>query len=166
MEAAQRKKERERSYICVSGVSLLTFYTFDVWFRNCSDSVVSIFNVLDTALCDKVCQWLAAGGWFSPGNPVASTNTNLLLRYNWNIVESGIKHHKPNQTDSVVFFVFHFITVWFFGNTTTWRFNPLAIKCYIITVCLSFLNLPPLGTKIECHIRSNEFLIACYLETF
>jgi hypothetical protein len=30
--------------------------------------------VLDTALCDKVCQWLATGRWFSPGTPVSSTN--------------------------------------------------------------------------------------------
>ena len=29
---------------------------------------------LDTTLCDKVCQWLAAGLWFSPGTPVSSTN--------------------------------------------------------------------------------------------
>ena len=25
-------------------------------------------------LCDKVCQWLATGQWFSPGSPVSSTN--------------------------------------------------------------------------------------------
>ena len=31
-------------------------------------------GVLDTILCDKVCQWLAAGLWFSPGTPVSSTN--------------------------------------------------------------------------------------------
>jgi hypothetical protein len=28
-----------------------------------------------TTLCDKVCQWLAAGRWFSPGPLVSSTNT-------------------------------------------------------------------------------------------
>ena len=27
-----------------------------------------------TTVCDKVCQWLAAGLWFSPGTPVSSTN--------------------------------------------------------------------------------------------
>ena len=27
-----------------------------------------------TTLCDKVCQWLATGRWFSPGPPVSSTN--------------------------------------------------------------------------------------------
>jgi hypothetical protein len=31
-------------------------------------------GVLDTTLCDKVCQWLVAGRWFSPGTPVSSDN--------------------------------------------------------------------------------------------
>jgi len=39
-------------------------------------------------LYDKVCQLLAAGRWFFPAPPP---------RYNWNIVESGVKHHKPNH---------------------------------------------------------------------
>ena len=30
--------------------------------------------VLDTTLCDKVCQWLVTDRWFSPGTPVSSTN--------------------------------------------------------------------------------------------
>jgi hypothetical protein len=40
-----------------------------------------------TTLCDKVCQWLATGLWFSPGPPVSSTNktdchniTEILLK--------------------------------------------------------------------------------------
>ena len=44
-------------------------------------------NVLDTTLCDKVCQWLAAGRWFSLCTPVSSTNktnrhgmTEILLK--------------------------------------------------------------------------------------
>ena len=51
------------------------------------DEVYSIIR-----LCDKVCQWFAIGLWFSP---VSSTNKTDLPRYNWNIVESGIKHHNP-----------------------------------------------------------------------
>ena len=31
-------------------------------------------GVLDTRLCYKVCQWLSAGRWFSPVNPMSSTN--------------------------------------------------------------------------------------------
>jgi hypothetical protein len=44
------------------------------------------WGVLDTTLCDKVCQC----PWFSP---VFSTKKNWPPRYNWNIVESGVKHH-------------------------------------------------------------------------
>ena len=41
-----------------------------------------------TTLCDKVCQWLAIGRWFSPGPPVFSTNkTEVLLK----VVLSTIK---------------------------------------------------------------------------
>jgi hypothetical protein len=47
-----------------------------------------------TALCDKVCQWLATGRWFSSGPPVFSPNktdrhdiTELLLK----VVLSTIK---------------------------------------------------------------------------
>jgi hypothetical protein len=31
-------------------------------------------GVLDKTLCNKVCQWLATGLWFSLGTPVSSTN--------------------------------------------------------------------------------------------
>ena len=44
-------------------------------------------GVLDTTLCDKVCQQFATGPWFSPGTPVSSTNktdrhdiTEILLK--------------------------------------------------------------------------------------
>ena len=47
-----------------------------------------------TTLCDKVCQWLAAGQWFSPGTPVSSTNktdhhdiTEILLKVVWNTIK-------------------------------------------------------------------------------
>jgi hypothetical protein len=35
---------------------------------------VRIQLILDTTLCNKVCQWLTAGWWFSPGTPVSSIN--------------------------------------------------------------------------------------------
>jgi hypothetical protein len=40
-----------------------------------------------TTLCDKVCQWLATSRWFPPP----------IIRYCWNIVESGVKHHQTNK---------------------------------------------------------------------
>ena len=45
------------------------------------------WGVLYTTLCDKVCQWLAVGQWFSPGTPDSLTNktycndiTEILLK--------------------------------------------------------------------------------------
>jgi len=55
----------------------------------------SWWGVLDTTLCDKVCQWLATGGWFSSGTPLSSTNktdhhdiTEILLE----VVLNTINH--------------------------------------------------------------------------
>ena len=48
-------------------------------------------------LCHKVCQWLAAGRWFSLGSPVSSTNKTWPPRYKWNIIENGVNHHNPNS---------------------------------------------------------------------
>ena len=44
----------------------------------------------------KIYQWNVACQWFSQGTPVSSIKKNWLPRYNWNIVESDIKHHNPN----------------------------------------------------------------------
>jgi len=50
-------------------------------------------SVLDTTLCDKVCQWLATGRWFSSGTLVSSTNntdsddiTEILLKVALNTI--------------------------------------------------------------------------------
>ena len=50
-------------------------------------------GVLDKTLCDKVCQSLAGGWWFSPGTPVSSTNktdchdiTEVLLKVALNTI--------------------------------------------------------------------------------
>ena len=47
-----------------------------------------------TTLCDKVCQWLATGQWFSPGPPLSSTNktdrhdiAELLLKVALNTIK-------------------------------------------------------------------------------
>jgi hypothetical protein len=52
-----------------------------------------------TTLCDKVCQWLATGRWFSSGPPVSSTNktgrhdiTEILLKEALNIIKQTNKH--------------------------------------------------------------------------
>jgi hypothetical protein len=59
-------------------------------------------GVLDTTLCDKAGQWLAAGGWFSPSTRVSHPNktdsydiTEILLKVALNI--------KPNLNDTWIF---------------------------------------------------------------
>ena len=49
-----------------------------------------------TTLCDKVCQWLATGRWFSPGPSVSSTNktdchdiTEILLKVALNTIKQS-----------------------------------------------------------------------------
>jgi hypothetical protein len=59
--------------LCTCAISAYHHWIYEFETRSCR-------GVLDTTLCDNVCQWLATGRWFSP-------------RYNWNIVESGVKHH-------------------------------------------------------------------------
>ena len=51
--------------------------------------------VLDTTLCDKVCQWLGVGLWFS-------SKIKLTTLYIWHIVESDVKHHKPPSSKNLV----------------------------------------------------------------
>jgi len=58
-------------------------------------------GVLDTTVCDQVCQWLATGRWFSPGTPVSSTNTADHHDMTEKNVESGTKHHNPNPLDYI-----------------------------------------------------------------
>ena len=56
------------------------------------------WGVLDTTLCDKVCQWLAVGWRFFPGNPVSATNktdshddiTEILLKVTLNTIKPTI----------------------------------------------------------------------------
>ena len=43
--------------------------------KRCVFESCSWRGVLDTTLCDKVCQWLPTGRWISPGTPFTSTNT-------------------------------------------------------------------------------------------
>ena len=58
--------------------------------------------VLHTTLCDKDCQWLATGRWFSLGNPVSSTNktdrhdiTEILLKVALNTIFSSKYTKQP-----------------------------------------------------------------------
>ena len=66
----------------------------------------------DLSQVTVVCQWLAAGQWFSPGTLVSSTNKTDRH----DITESGIKHHNPKPVK--VWFKFFFF---FFRHLSMYR---------------------------------------------
>jgi len=55
-------------------------------------------GVLETTLCDKVCQLLATGWWFSPGIPVSSTNKTDHHDIAQILLKVALSTIKPNQT--------------------------------------------------------------------
>jgi hypothetical protein len=70
-------------------------------------------GVLDTTLCDKVCQWLATGRWFSQGIAVSSTNktdchdiTEILLNVAFNTINQAYFKHKFDRV-FLLFFLMH-----------------------------------------------------------
>ena len=54
------------------------------------------------AMCLSVCHWLATGRWFSPNTLRFPPTTNCPPRYNWHIVQSGVKHHKPKPNQNTL----------------------------------------------------------------
>jgi len=53
--------------------------------------VISWQGVLDKTLCDKVCQWLATGQWFSPVSSTNKTDRHDITE----ILLSLVKQYKP-----------------------------------------------------------------------
>ena len=67
-------------------------------------SVPFTTNVLSTNpaqvrcnISDKVCQWLAAGWWFSPGIPVSSTNKTDRYDITENLLKVALNTITPHS---------------------------------------------------------------------
>ena len=69
-------------------------------------------GVLDTTLCDKVCQWLATGQWFSLGAPVSSTKKTDCHDIAEILLKVVLKHHNPNWIMSCHYVDFIKIVFW------------------------------------------------------
>ena len=83
------------------GLWCLTLY----YYISCNVEPRSWRDVLNTTLCDKVCQRLATGRWFSPGTAVSSTNktnhhniTEILLRVALNTINQAIFYQIASRT--------------------------------------------------------------------
>jgi hypothetical protein len=71
-------------YITFSWI-FTTIYAISVYHHlSCELESRSWWSVLDTTLCDKICQWLEADRWFSLSTPVSSSNkTDPLFIHVW-----------------------------------------------------------------------------------
>jgi len=72
-------------------------WSYGSWIYNylcnqCLSPLTLWWGVLTSTLCDKVCQWLVAGQWFSPGTPVFPSNKTGCH----NITEISMKLHNHN----------------------------------------------------------------------
>ena len=70
-------------------------------------------GVLDTTLCDKVCQWLVTGQCFSLGTPVSSTNktdchdiAEILLKVALNTIKQTNKQYFDSNDMLVFIYLF------------------------------------------------------------
>jgi len=107
-------------------------------------------------------QWLATGQVFSPGTPVSSTNkTDRHDIYNWNNVESGVKHHKP----ITCLFICTYISSFVFGVL----FFTHACKCEISSSYVLFaenIKIKSPGRISYNFISSLITFILCHLITY
>ena len=80
--------------------SMYSSWISSYYYQNCEFEFRSWRGVLDTILCDKVCQWLATGRWFSRDTPVSSINKvdrheitfNLLfLEQKWRLMGFSVR---------------------------------------------------------------------------
>ena len=75
--------------------------------QSCEFEFCSWWGVLDTTLCDKVYQWLAAGQRFSLGTLVSSANKTDIIEIVF--VASGVKHNKPSHLSVKCYTIFSVI---------------------------------------------------------
>ena len=114
-----------------------TYATIAYHHLSCEFKYRSWWGLLDTRLCDKICQWLAAGRWFSTGTPVASTNKTD----SHNIIETN---QQPYHIRLVTNVFIEFLISWFaitlvmtktFGIPTiirrVWRYQREVIRIRI-----------------------------------
>jgi len=88
----------------VSGVVVIVW----LWVR-----IRSWSGILDTTLCDNVCQWIATGLWSSPGTPVSFINktdrhdiTEILLNVTSNTINQSQQSSTYELGQDILFIIY------------------------------------------------------------
>ena len=88
------RRGRDRMVVGFIASMQLVYITINVVSSNPAHARYTRYNI-----CDKGCQWLAAGRWFSLGTPVSSTNKtdrHDIVEISLNVALSTITH--PTQS--------------------------------------------------------------------
>ena len=87
------------NYPCNQCLSPLTLWVWTPLRRGVLDTTlcdqVCQWGILDTTLCDQVCQWLVAGQWLSPVSSFNKTGHHDITEILLKVV---LKHNNSNQT--------------------------------------------------------------------
>ena len=103
-------------------------------------------GVLDTTLCDKVCQWFTAGWWFSPGILVSFTNktychdiAEILLKVALNTINLTLLWLEANMQrfEKFILLPYEESNVYFYDQFKFWRsYCPFSLITFQIKICL------------------------------
>jgi hypothetical protein len=94
-------------------VGFTTTCAIRAYHQRCEFEPCSWRVIVDTTSCDKACQWLATGRWFSLDTPVSSTNKS----HRHNITENSAESAALNTiilTLSLTFYYYTFNICQFF----------------------------------------------------
>ena len=94
-------------------------WSYGSWIYNyqrnqCLSPLMFWVRLASTAICDKVCRWLARGRWFSPGPPVSSINRTYCLDITEILLKVALNTNK--QTNNIPFNIFHLCYIPCVGN--------------------------------------------------
>jgi len=93
-----------------------------------------------TTLCDKVCQWLVTGQWFSPCTLVSSTNktdrhdrTEILLKVALNTIKQIDEHTCSNTWTHFILWscILQFVWPSWLWSHGSWIYNYLRNQCLL-----------------------------------
>ena len=116
-------------------VGFTTAYVISAYLHlSCEFESRSWPGVLDTTLCDKVCQWLATGLWFSPGTQISSTNktdrhdiTEILLKVASSTITLAYKVEGDGQIQ------------WLPCISLIWKYDPEVNYIACMKICIWFI---------------------------
>ena len=110
------------------------------------DCLIEVVTKAGLTVCDKVCQWLAAGLWFSPGTLVSSTN-----KIQWFLMRCCLHQKLKNIALAAKFFFKPCII------PQTWECSYFAVDYVILKIpwdMLCGLQLPP---KKGCNLSATFY---------